>query len=310
MAARILDGTALAKRIQEELRPRVEAFTRARGRPPGLGIVLAGDDPSSEIYVRNKLKSAAETGLRADLRRLPSSVSLAEVLAVVRELNASPAHDGVLVQSPLPAGLGSTAEQVVFDAVDPRKDVDGLHPANVGRLVQKRPFLVSCTPAGVVALLERSGVTVDGSRAVVIGRSDIVGKPLALLLLHRNATVTLCHSRTRDLPAVAATADILVSAIGRAGFVTRDFVQPGAVVVDVGINRVDDAAIVSRLYPPDHPRRAAFARRGSLVVGDVHPEVAEVAGALSPVPGGIGPLTVVMLLANTLQAAEARDLEP
>ncbi len=307
MAARILDGAALAKRLRQDLQPRVDAFARARGRPPGLGIVLAGDDPSSEIYVRNKLKSAAETGLRADLRRLPASCSLADLLAVVRELNASPAHDGVLVQSPLPAHLGPDAEQTVFDTVDPRKDVDGFHPENVGRLVQNRPFLVSCTPLGVIALLEASGIRIDGAHAVVIGRSDIVGKPLALLLLHRHATVTLCHSRTRDLARVAATADLLVSAVGRPGLVTPEFVKPGAVVVDVGINRIDSADVVARLYPVGHSRRADFERRGALVVGDVHPSVAEVAGAITPVPGGVGPLTVAMLLSNTLLAAEARD---
>ncbi|HEY3380464.1 MAG TPA: bifunctional 5,10-methylenetetrahydrofolate dehydrogenase/5,10-methenyltetrahydrofolate cyclohydrolase [Vicinamibacterales bacterium] len=301
----MLDGTALAKQIRAELAPRVQAFMASQGRPPGLGIVLVGDDAGSEIYVRNKLKSAGETGLRANVFRLPATAVLDDVLRVVVELNASGLHDGILVQSPLPAAMGADAEQMVFDAIDPAKDVDGFHPDNVGRLVQKRPRLVACTPLGVVALLERSGIAIDGARAVVIGRSDIVGKPVALLLLHRNATVTICHSRTRDLAALCATADILVSAIGRAGFVTPGFVKPGATVVDVGISRLADAAAVGRLYPEGHPRRADFERRGSLVVGDVHPGVADVAGAMTPVPGGVGPLTIAMLLANTLTAAEA-----
>jgi methylenetetrahydrofolate dehydrogenase (NADP+)/methenyltetrahydrofolate cyclohydrolase len=304
--ARVLDGTAVAARIRAELLDRVGAFTRAAGRPPGLGIVLVGDDPASEIYVRNKLKTAGDSGLRADLHRLPATATLDDIMAVVAALNASPGHDGILVQSPLPPALGSGAEQAIFDAVDPAKDVDGFHPLNVGRLVQKRPFLVACTPLGVMELLARSGVTVDGAHAVVIGRSDIVGKPVALLLMHRNATVTICHSRTRSLPEICASADILVAAVGRPAFVTREFVKPGAAVIDVGINRVTDAALVERLYPDGSTRRADFERRGSLVVGDVHPGVADVAGALTPVPGGVGPLTIAMLLSNTLKAAEAR----
>jgi methylenetetrahydrofolate dehydrogenase (NADP+)/methenyltetrahydrofolate cyclohydrolase len=306
MPARLLDGAALARQITLELRDRVTAFTAAHRRPPGLGVVLVGDDPASEIYVRNKLKSAGESGLRADVHRLPATATLDEVLAAVAALNGSADHDGILVQSPLPAALGRSAEQVVFDAVDPAKDVDGFHPDNVGRLVQQRPRLVACTPLGVMALLERSGIEVDGAHAVVIGRSDIVGKPLALLLMHRNATVTVCHSRTRGLAAVCATADILVAAVGRAGFVTPGFVKPGATVVDVGINRVTDASVVERLFAPDSPRRADFERRRSLVVGDVHPAVWETAGAMTPVPGGIGPLTIALLLSNTLRAAEAR----
>jgi len=304
MPARILDGTATARDIRAELQPRVAAFAAARGRPPGLGIVLVGDDAGSEIYVRNKLKSAGETGLRADLVRLPASATLDEVLAAVARLNASPVHDGILVQSPLPAALGPTAEQRVFDAIDPAKDVDGFHPENVGRLVQGRPTLVPCTPLGIIELLERCGVLVAGARAVVIGRSDIVGKPIALLLLHRHATVTICHSRTRELPAVAASADILVAAVGRTAFVTADFVKPGATVVDVGINRVTERHVAAGLFGAGSSRLADLERRGSIVVGDVHPAVAEVAGALTPVPGGVGPLTVAMLLHNTLKAAE------
>jgi len=306
VTARVLDGAAIAQAIRGEVAPSVAAFTARAGRPPGLGIVLVGDDPASDIYVRGKLKSAGEAGLRADLQRLSASARLEDLLALVEQLNHSDAHDGILVQSPLPAAMGPDAERRVFDAVRPDKDVDGLHPVNVGRLVQNRATLAACTPSGIIELLERSKVTIAGARAVVIGRSDIVGKPMALLLLHRNATVTVCHSRTADLAAVAQDADILVSAIGRPGFVTRAFVKPGAAVVDVGTTQVTDRATVERLFPAGSKRREAFERRGAIVVGDVHPEVAEIAGALSPVPGGVGPLTIAMLLKNTVVAAQSR----
>jgi methylenetetrahydrofolate dehydrogenase (NADP+) / methenyltetrahydrofolate cyclohydrolase len=307
LSARVLDGAAVAAQIRAEVAPRVAAFAARAGRPPGLGIVLVGDDPASHIYVRNKLKTATDAGLRADLTQLPATASLEEVLGAVERLNRSAVHDGILVQSPLPAAIGGdAAEQRVFDVVDPDKDVDGFHPVNVGRLVQNRAELAAGTPSGIVELLERSQVPIAGSRAVVIGRSDIVGKPVALLLLHRHATVTICHSRTPDLASIASQADILVAAIGRPAFVTRAFVKRGAAVVDVGTTQVTDRALVERLFPPDSKRREAFERRGSLVVGDVHPEVAEVAGALSPVPGGVGPLTIAMLLKNTVRAAELR----
>ena len=304
--ARVLDGIAVANEIRAEIAPAVAAFTARTGRAPGLGILLVGDDPASDIYVRGKMKAAAEVGLRADLERLPSSTSLAQLLERVDRLNTSDVHDGILVQSPLPAALGDDAERRVFDAIRPDKDVDGFHPANVGRLVQNRATLVAGTPSGVIELLERSTIPIAGRRAVVIGRSDIVGKPTALLLLHRHATVTICHSRTVDLPRLASEADILVAAIGRPGFVTRAFVKPGATVVDVGINRISDRAQMEGLFPAGSKGRDTFERRGSVVVGDVHPEVAEVAGALTPVPGGVGPLTIAMLLKNTLRAAEAR----
>ena len=306
MSARVLDGIAVAKQIREELRPRIDAFTSRAGRPPGLGIVLVGEDPASEIYVRSKLKSAGESGLRADLERLPADASLPQLLAVVDRLNRSDAHDGILVQSPLPKAMGPGAERRVFDAVDPAKDVDGFHPLNVGRLVQNRESLVACTPSGVIELLERSGVGMAGAHAVVIGRSDIVGKPMAILLLHRNATVTICHSRTVDLPRLAAQADILVAAIGRAAFVTREFVKPGAVVIDVGMNRLTERDAVERIFAPGSKGRETFERRGSVLIGDVHPDVAAVAGALTPVPGGVGPLTIALLLKNTLTAAFQR----
>jgi methylenetetrahydrofolate dehydrogenase (NADP+) / methenyltetrahydrofolate cyclohydrolase len=306
MAARILDGAEVAAAIRSEVAPAVAAFTARARRPPGLGIVLVGDDPASEIYVRNKLKSAGDAGLRADLHRLSSTARLEDVLAVVEQLNHSDAHDAILVQSPLPAAMGADAERRVFDVIRPDKDVDGFHPLNVGRLVQNRAALVACTPSGIIELLERSAVAIAGANAVVIGRSDIVGKPMALLLVHRNATVTICHSRTADLAAVCGRADILISAIGRPGFVTPAFVKRGAAVVDVGTTQVTDSAIVERMFPPGSKRHEVFVRRGSLVVGDVHPDVAEVAGALSPVPGGVGPLTVAMLLKNTVVAAEMR----
>jgi methylenetetrahydrofolate dehydrogenase (NADP+)/methenyltetrahydrofolate cyclohydrolase len=306
MPARVLDGAAVAQAIRAETRPDVHAFASRAGRPPGLGIVLVGDNPASELYVGAKVKSAAEEGLRVDLERLPATASLADLLAVVERLNRSDVHDGILVQSPLPDRMGADAERRVFDTILPEKDVDGFHPVNVGLLVQNRAALVACTPSGVVELLERSDVPIAGARAVVIGRSDIVGKPMAMLLLHRHATVTICHSRTPNLPAVAAEADILVAAIGRPAFVTAEFVKPGAAVVDVGTTPSADRALVERLFPAGSKRRDAFERRGSLVLGDVHPAVAEVAGALSPVPGGVGPLTIAVLLRNTLRAAERR----
>ena len=306
MAARVLDGVAVADAIRAEVRPRVEAFTATAKRPPGLGIVLVGENPASELYVRSKLKSAGEAGLRADLERLPATASLADLLAVVDRLNRSDVHDGILVQSPLPPAMGHDAERRVFDAVHPDKDVDGFHPVNVGKLVQNRADLVACTPSGVIELLERSGIAIAGTHAVVIGRSDIVGKPMALLLLHRHATVTVCHSKTPDVAAVCARADILVAAIGRPGYVTREFVKPGAAVVDVGISSLTDRAAVERMFPPGSKRHEVFERRGALTVGDVHPQVADVAGALSPVPGGVGPLTIALLLRNTVRAAELR----
>jgi methylenetetrahydrofolate dehydrogenase (NADP+)/methenyltetrahydrofolate cyclohydrolase len=306
MSARWLDGAGVAAAIRAELAGRIAEFAATAGRPPGLGIILAGDDPASEIYVRNKLRTAAAAGCRADLVRLDASATLDEALTAVDRLNRDEAIDGILVQSPLPRGMGAGAEQRVFDAVGPDKDVDGFHPLNVGRLVQKRARLVACTPSGVIQLLEREGVAIAGTHAVVIGRSDIVGKPMALLLLHRDATVTVCHSRTPDVAAVCRQADLVVAGVGRAGFVTPDFVRPGATVVDVGINRVTDASAVAGFYGVDHPRRRQFADKGSLVVGDVHPAVADVAGALTPVPGGVGPLTIAMLLHNTVVAAEDR----
>ena len=306
MSARVLNGQIVAAAIRESVLPQVKAFTESAGRPPGLGIVLVGEDPGSEIYVRNKIKAGTESGLWVDLQRLAATASLDDLLAVVRRLNESPRHDGILVQSPLPAAMGKGAAQRVFDAIDPSKDVDGFNPVNVGRLVQGRAILAPCTPSGVIEMLDREGIGIAGTRAVIVGRSEIVGKPMAMLLLHRDATVTICHSRTPDLPAICATADILVAAIGRPGFVTPDFVRPGATVIDVGISRLTDAAVARTLFEPGSRRLEDFDRRGSLVVGDVHPAVFDKAGAVTPVPGGVGPLTIAMLLKNTLNAAMSR----
>jgi methylenetetrahydrofolate dehydrogenase (NADP+) / methenyltetrahydrofolate cyclohydrolase len=306
MSARLLNGQAIAAEIRAEAIPEVHTFAARAGRPPGLAIVLVGDHPASEVYVRNKVKAGSDTGLWVDLQRLSAHASLDDLLRLVDRLNRSERHDGILVQSPLPAAMGRGAAQRVFDAIDPEKDVDGFNPVNVGKLVPARALLKPCTPSGVIEILDRSGIPISGQHAVVIGRSDIVGKPMAMLLLQRNATVTICHSKTPDLPGVAARSDILIAAIGRPGFVTRDFIKPGATVIDVGTTPVSDRAALERLFGAGSPRLETFDRRGSIVVGDVHPGVADVAGALTPVPGGVGPLTIAMLLKNTVAAATAR----
>ena len=296
--ARRLDGTLVAQQIQAELRAEIEAL-RARGVRPGLGALLVGEDPASAVYVRSKARRCEELGLHHQTLRLEASASTEDVLAAVFDLNQRPEIHAVLVQLPLPAQVDA---QRVLDAVRPEKDVDCFHPVNVGRLLQKRARFVPCTPAGVMQLFARSGVELAGRRAVVLGRSEIVGKPMALLLMHADATVTVCHSRTRDLAAVTREADVLVSAIGRPGMVRAEHVKPGAVVVDVGINRVSDPALARELVLPEH--WSEFERRGYALVGDVHaPQVAAVAGALTPVPGGVGPLTIAMLMANTVRAA-------
>jgi len=306
MPARRLDGAAVAAAIRADLLPRVDAFRSRVGRAPALTILLVGDDPASHVYVRGKETAGGEAGLAVTVQRLPATTTLDEVLGRVQQLNADDGCDGILVQAPLPAAMGRRATEAVFDAIDPAKDVDGFHPRNVGLLVQGRPTLTPCTPTGVVELLEREAIPVGGQHAVVIGRSEIVGKPMAFLLLHRHATVTICHSRTRDLPAITRSADILVSAIGRPGTITPEMVKAGATVIDVGTTPVVDRATIVELFGADSQRVARFDRRGRTVVGDVHPRVAEVAGALTPVPGGVGPLTITLLLRNTLMAAEAR----
>jgi methylenetetrahydrofolate dehydrogenase (NADP+)/methenyltetrahydrofolate cyclohydrolase len=306
VTATLLDGKAVARQIRDELGARVAHVQSKLGRPPALAIVLVGDDPASEVYVRNKLKTAEDAGLGVHLERLPSSASLTTLLGIVEKLNQNARFDGILVQSPLPKALGADAEQHVFDAIDPGKDVDGFSPISAGRVVQNRDGFAPCTPAGVIELLVRTKTPIEGKHAVVIGRSDIVGKPMAALLLHKNATVTICHSRTRDLPAMARTADILVAAIGRPAFVTKEFVKPGAVVIDVGINSVTSADEAKRIFAAFPERLELFKKKGSVLVGDVHPEVVATAGALTPVPGGVGPLTIAMLMANTVKAAERR----
>ena len=300
MTATLLDGTATARAIRDELKLEVDGLV-AQGVRPGLGVLLVGDNPASAVYVRGKTRACEEAGIHHETMHLPSTVTTGDVLASVAGYNERADIHGILVQLPLPPQVDA---ERVLGAVEPAKDVDGFHPENVGRLVQKRPRFVPCTPAGIMELLARQGLAVSGRRAVVLGRSDIVGKPMALLLLHADATVTICHSRTRDLPAVVREADILIAAIGRSGFVRAEHVKPGAVVIDVGINRVEDPDEARALL--DDARMADFSRKGYALVGDVHaPSVREVAGALTPVPGGVGPLTIAMLLKNTVKAARA-----
>jgi len=298
--ARKLDGTATAKAIREEVARGAAEFHARRGLAPGLTVVLVGDDEASHVYVRGKEKAAKEAGFVSTVLRLPATTGEAEILDVVKRLNADVAVHGILVQLPLPKGVD---ERRVLDAVDPGKDVDGFHPINAGRLLVGLPGLVPCTPAGIVELLKRHAIPLEGRRAVVVGRSNIVGKPCAVLLLREHCTVTVAHSRTPDLAAVCREADLLVAAIGRPALVRADFVKPGAVVVDVGMNTLRDEAEVRRIFGDDAKRLATLSGRGAVLCGDVHPEVAAKASWLSPVPGGVGPMTIAMLLANTLEAA-------
>ena len=309
MTARVLDGTKIASEIRAEVTAQAKALALS-GVRPGLAVVLVGHNPASEVYVRGKVKSSQEVGLYSEQHTPAESATTEELLALVAGLNRRDEIDGILVQLPLPAHVD--AKQVLL-AVDPAKDVDGFHPMNVGYLSTQRPGLVPCTPAGVMEILRRSAIPIAGQEAVVVGRSDIVGKPVAMLLLNQNATVTVCHSKTRDLPGVCRRADILVAAIGRAGMVTRDYVKPGATVIDVGINRITDRKEFDRFFggkagitAANKKREESFLAKGSTLVGDVHPEVAEIAGAITPVPGGVGPLTIAMLMANTVKAAMMR----
>ncbi len=302
----LIDGRAIAEQIHGETVRRIEGLT-ARGIQPGLAFVRVGDDPASQVYVGMKERTGARLGIWSATHVLPQRTAQPELLALIADLNADPRVHGILVQAPLPAAMGKRAAERVFDAIDPDKDVDGFHPRNVGLLVQNRSVLAPCTPSGVIELLTREAITIAGKHAVVIGRSEIVGKPMALLLLHKDATVTVCHSRTPDLPAETRRADILISAIGRPGTITADMVKPGAAVVDVGTTPLNVRAKVIELFGQGSKRLESFDARGTTVVGDVHPGVAAVAGALSPVPGGVGPLTIAMLLKNTLAAAEARS---
>ena len=299
---RILDGTAIAAAIKQEVAEEVRQLV-AHGIRPGLAAVLVGNVAASEIYVRSKVQTCADLGLFSE-RITPSADTTTEaMLDLVHGLNDRDDIDGILIQLPLPAQVDTKA---LLDAVDPDKDVDGFHPVNAGRLQAGRPALAPCTPAGILEILRRSNLPIAGQHAVVVGRSDIVGKPVAMLLLHENATVTICHSKTRDLPAVTREADILVAAIGRPGFITAEMVKPGATVIDVGINRITTQAEFDRYFAGNAKREAAFAKRGSTIVGDVHPQAFEVAGAYTPVPGGVGPLTIARLMANTVRAARMR----
>ncbi|HTZ76004.1 MAG TPA: bifunctional 5,10-methylenetetrahydrofolate dehydrogenase/5,10-methenyltetrahydrofolate cyclohydrolase [Candidatus Aquilonibacter sp.] len=302
MSARTLNGNAIRDQIYAELAGEIAALAAA-GIRPGLAAVRVGDDPASKLYVTSKIAACEKLGLASFHVTPPATISTDELLALVGELNARDDVDGILVQMPLPRHIDSKR---ILDAVSPEKDVDGFHPVNVGHLVAGRPTLVACTPAGVMEILRRSGIATEGANAVVIGRSDIVGKPMALLLLHANATVTICHSKSRDLPGIARRADILVAAIGRAAMVTPDFVKPGAAVIDVGQIVVRDSGEAERIFAKFPAKLESLRAKGSVLVGDVHPEVAEVAGALTPVPGGVGPLTIAMLMSNTVRAARVR----
>jgi methylenetetrahydrofolate dehydrogenase (NADP+) / methenyltetrahydrofolate cyclohydrolase len=302
MSAIILDGNKIAAQIKAEVGEEVKELTAA-GLRPGLAVVLAGHNPASEIYVRSKVKTCEQLGIYSEKHTPPDTATTEELLALIDDLNRRDEVDGILVQLPLPAQVDS---KKVLLAVSPEKDVDGFHPMNVGNLSTQRPGLVPCTPAGIIEILKRSGIPIAGSEAVVVGRSDIVGKPVAMLLLNCNATVTVCHSKTRDLAEVCRRADILVAAIGKAGMITPDFVKPGATVIDVGMNTVTDPAQFKEFFGGDEKREKTFAEKGSTLMGDVHPKVDAVAGALTPVPGGVGPLTIAMLMSNTVKAAKLR----
>jgi methylenetetrahydrofolate dehydrogenase (NADP+) / methenyltetrahydrofolate cyclohydrolase len=300
--ARRLDGAAIAAAIKEDVAHEVKALA-TQGIRPGLAAVLVGHVPASEIYVRSKVRTCAELGLGSDLITPPETVTTEEMLALVAELNGRDDVDGILIQLPLPTQVNAKR---LLEAVAPEKDVDGFHPVNVGRLQTGQPALAPCTPAGLIEILKRSNLPIAGQNAVVVGRSDIVGKPAAILLLQQNATVTICHSKTRDLPEVCRRADILVAAIGRPGYVRADMVKPGSVLLDVGINRLTTQEEFDRFFKGDTRRGELFQKKGSTIVGDVHPAAFAVSGAYTPVPGGVGPLTIAMLMANTVRAAKLR----
>jgi len=302
LSARILNGNHIRDQIYSELQAEIAALSRA-GVRPGLAAVRVGEDPASKLYVNSKIAACEKLGLASFYITPPASTTNGELLALVNELNNRDEVDGILVQMPLPKQIDSKR---ILDAIIPEKDVDGFHPVNVGHLVAGRPALVACTPAGVMEILRRSDIPIEGADAVVIGRSDIVGKPMALLLLHANATVTICHSKSRDLRGIARRADIIVAAIGKAAMVTPDFVRPGATVIDVGQIVVRDSAEAERIFAKFPAKLESFRAKGSILAGDVHPEVVEVAGACTPVPGGVGPLTIAMLMSNTVKAARTR----
>jgi methylenetetrahydrofolate dehydrogenase (NADP+) / methenyltetrahydrofolate cyclohydrolase len=305
MAAGILNGSEVARRIKESVAIRVGELAQI-GIKPGLAAVLVGDNPASKLYVRSKVKTCQDLGLHSEIYQLPAETTTGQLLSLIEELNHNNQIDGILVQLPLPPQIET---RPIIDAVNPAKDVDGFNAVNVGRLVQGEESLVACTPLGIIELLDAYRIPIAGAHAVVIGRSDIVGKPMALLLLHRHATVTICHSRTGDLPAVARQADILVAALGRAAMITGEYVRAGAVVVDVGMNKLTSEAEIERIFPEEDRRKRLedLQKRGYTLVGDVEPRsVNERASWLTPVPGGVGPLTIALLMKNTLRAAELR----
>ena len=301
--AQILDGKRVADEIKAELQPRIARVT-ANGRPPGLAVVLVGNNPASEIYVRSKIKASHDLRICSESITPPDSITTEELLAIIEQLNTRANVDGILVQLPLPKQVDSKR---ILLAVAPEKDVDGFHPFNVGCLVAGLPAPRACTPAGIIQLLKRYNIPIAGKRAVVVGRSNIVGKPAALLLLHEHATVTICHSKTQDLAEVCREADILLAAVGRPALLTGEFIKPGATVIDVGTNRLESRAEVARIFRNSAEKLAAFEKKGSLVVGDINPlDAAEKAAAYTPVPGGVGPLTIAMLMVNTVESAERR----
>ena len=297
-----LDGNAIASAIKAEVAADIQQL-HAQGIRPGLTVVMVGNHPASEVYVRNKVKTSAELGMNSDLVTPPASVSTEEMLALIHQLNTREDVDGILIQLPLPAHVDAKR---LLEAVSPEKDVDGFHPVNVGRLQSGQPSLAPCTPAGIIQMLKRSGIPLSGQHAVVVGRSDIVGKPMAMLLLHENATVTICHSKTRDLAAFCRSADILVAAIGKAGIIRPDMVRPGAVLVDVGMNRITSQEDFDRFFFGNAKREITFKEKGSVLMGDIDPHAFALASHYTPVPGGVGPLTIAMLMANTVRAARLR----
>lgn len=302
MTARILEGTKIRDQIFAELKDEI-ALLNAAGIRPGLAAVLVGENAASQLYVKSKIAACEQLGLSSGLITPAATVTTLDMLHQVEDLNSDNDVDGILIQLPLPPQVDTKR---VLEAVNPAKDVDGFHPVNLGRLVTGRPGLVACTPAGCMEILCRAGIKVEGANAVVLGRSDIVGKPIALLLMHANATVTICHSKTRDLPAIVRRADIIVAAMGKAGYVEADWIRPGATVMDVGTNKVTDAAEADRLLRNFPARFEKFRSQGSVLIGDVHPDAINVAGALTPVPGGVGPMTITMLMSNTVKAARLR----
>lgn len=306
--AEILSGRPVAEAIKQEVAAEVKRLAAEHGFRPALTVVRVGEDAASAVYVGNKVRTSKELGIISEHRHLPADTAEAELLRIVGELNDDENIDGILVQLPLPDEID---ENLILEKIDPRKDVDGFHPVNVGHLSQGQKSLVPCTPAGVIEMLKRSGVEMAGKHAVIVGRSNIVGKPMAMLLLQENATVTICHSRTRDLPSITSQADILVAAIGRAGFIRGEHIKPGAVVVDVGINNFSDAERAAEMFGPDEleKRLRTIKKRGATLVGDVNPKEAKAkAGRFTPVPGGVGLLTVAMLMKNTVEAAKMRRL--